>query len=166
MLPLTLSNFLLYSALVWGSNIMLNLLGIIKQYIPRVKKLDPPLDFSLCYKGERLLGNSTTFWGLFLSLIASTILIFQDPFFIWSIPLLVYLGHALGSFIKRRLHKAGGEFVPLVDHGDYTIVTGVVLWLAGCVPPTLALWSIIITYIIHPVVCFLAFRLRLRERPY
>ncbi len=145
----------------------LNLLYIIKRYIPKTKKMDLPIDGNLKYKGEPLIGESTTLAGLILSLLFSIIffIYFNNP--IWTlIPVLVYLGHLSGSFIKRRMHKKGGEFVPFVDHGDYIVLTGIVFFMLHFISLKFFIFSILLTYLLHPVVCFLAFRLKIREYPY
>jgi hypothetical protein len=167
MILLTISNFTIYCSLVWGTNMLLNVLGIIKMHIPTTKRLDRPIDGGLEYKGDRLVGESTTIAGIILCLIISAVLFFITHNFIWAIiPMLVYLGHMSGSIIKRRMHKNGGEFVPFIDHGDYTILTGFVFVLLHYITPLFAILNILITYIIHPIVCVLAFKLKLREHPY
>lgn len=167
MMLLTINNFLLYCLIAWGTNMLLNVLGIIKLHFPNVINLDKPIDFGLEYRGDRLIGESTTIVGLILSILISVILYLTKFHFIWIyIPLLVYFGHTLGSIIKRRMHKKGGEFVIFVDHGDYMILTGTVFVLMNYVTPLFAILSILVTYIFHPIVCFIAFKLKLRKLPY
>lgn len=162
-----IDDFLMYLFLAWGTNMSLNLLYVLKKYVPKTASFDYPIDGGLQYKGNRLVGESTTVWGLILCLAISFVVYFYFSSFKWLIiPLLVYCGHMLGSIIKRRMHKKGGEYVPFVDHGDYMILTGLVFMALGYVTPTFALASILITYLLHPIVCFLAFRLKLREHPY
>ncbi len=167
MIPLTINNFLLYFSIVWGTNISLNLLYVVKRYIPRTAYFDRPIDGGLEYKGDRLIGESTTIAGLILCLIISIIFYFTLDNFVWTIiPVLVYLGHMLGSILKRRMHKKGGEFVPFVDHGDYVILVGVVLVMLQCITWKFAILSILATYVLHPLGCLLAFKLKLREYPF
>lgn len=167
MIEPTINSFLMYFFIVWSSNILLNFLYVAKRYIPRTKKLDASIDFGFKWKGYRLLGESTTVAGLILCLVASFILyIFLSSFVFWSIPILVYLGHTLGSFIKRRMHKKDGEFVPFVDHGDYVIFTGVVFLLCREITFSFFISSVLLTYLLHPIACYIAFKLKLREYPY
>jgi len=167
MLPLTTINFLLYFSLAWATNICLNFLYVIKRYSPKTLNFDMPIDGGLKYKGDRLIGESTTIIGLILCLVISIILYFITSNFMWGIiPLLVYVGHLLGSFIKRRMHKKGGEFVPFIDHGDYMVTTGFVFVLLNYISINFALLSITLTYILHPIACFIAFKFKLRENPY
>jgi len=166
MIKLTINNFLIYFCLAWGTNISLNLFYVIKKYIPEFKSLNYPIDFNLKYRGDRLIGDSIDFVGLFFCLVLSVVL----SFFInvtWAmIPLIVQAGGMLGSFIKRRFHKKSGEFMPFVDHGDYMLLLGVIFVSLGYISLWFALLAILITYILHPIACIIAFKLKLRERPY
>jgi hypothetical protein len=167
MLPLTTINFLLYFSLAWATNICLNFLYVIKRYSTKSLNFDMPIDGGIKYKDDRLIGESTTIIGLILCLMISIILYFITSNFMWEIiPLLVYFGHLLGSFVKRRMHKKGGEFVPFIDHGDYMITTGFVFVLLNYISINFALLSITLTYILHPIACFIAFKFKLRENPY
>lgn len=167
MIAFTLNNFLIYFIVAWGANISLNFLYIMKRYIPEFKNLDYPLDFNLSYKGNRLMGSSINIIGLFFCLFISVGLYFLvNSSILASIPLIVYLGGAIGSFIKRRFNKKSGEFMPLVDHGDYIVLLGVVFVLNGYISVWFALTAILITYILHPIACLVAFKLKLRKNPY
>lgn len=167
MLDFNLNNFLIYFSLTWGTNIALNFLYVIKKYIPLASSYDYPLDCGLKYKKNRLLGDSTTIVGLILSFLISLSLYLQatnTPWFL--LPVLVYLGHAGGSFIKRRLNKDGGEFLPLIDHGDYMLLSGAVFVILGYLNFYFAFSAILLTYLLHPLFCLLAFKLKLRENPF
>ncbi|HAS80749.1 MAG: hypothetical protein UR25_C0003G0049 [Candidatus Nomurabacteria bacterium GW2011_GWE1_32_28] len=167
MIPTTINNFIIYSVLIWGTNMLLNVLGTIKLHFPSTKKYDKPIDARIEYKGDRLIGESTTIVGLIVCIMISIILYFVGFDFKWVIiPFLVYTGHTLGSIIKRRMHKKGGEFVPFIDHGDYTITTGIIFIALGYITPIFAILSISLTYIFHPIMCYLAYKIKLRERPY
>lgn len=166
-MPQTIDTFLVYLFLTWGTNMSLNLLYVLKRYIPKTASFDYPIDGRIQYKGDRLVGESTTVWGLVLCFIISIVLFFHVLSLKWAIvPLLVYCGHTIGSIIKRRMHKKGGEYVPFLDHGDYMILTGLMFVMLGYITPIFAFSSILITYLLHPIVCFLAFKLKLREHPY
>ena len=167
MINFTFNNFLIYFLIAWGANIALNFLYIIKRYIPEFKNLNYPLDFGLTYKGERLLGDSVNIIGFIFCLFISLSLYFFIHNLAWSIiPVIVYIGNLLGSFIKRRVHKKSGEFMPLVDHGDYMILLGFIFILKGYISFSFALSALLLTYLLHPLACLLAFKLKLRERPY
>ena len=167
MIPLTFNNFLIYFSLAWFSNICLNFLYVIKRYSPKTLKFDRPIDGGLKYEGHPLLGESTTFIGLVVVVFLSKIIFLFTHITMWSIiPILVYLGHLLGSFIKRRMHKKEGEFVPFIDHGDYMITLGVIFILLNYISINFAILGVLITYILHPIACLIAFKLKLRENPY
>ena len=157
----------MYFSIAWGTNIALNFLYVIKRYFPKFNKLDYPIDFKLRYKKNRLLGDSTTIIGLILSFIIGLIIYSITLNIIWAlIPLIVYFGHLLGSFIKRRMNKNGGQFVPVIDHGDYMLLLGISFVLLNYISVPFALLALVLTYILHPVACLIAFKLKLRENPY
>ena len=167
MLDFNIQNFLIYFSIAWGTNISLNLLYVLKRYLPLFNKLDYPLDFKINYKKNRLLGDSTTIVGLIISLIISlTIYIITNSFVWFIIPIIVYLGHLAGSFVKRRLNKNGGDFLPIIDHGDYMLLLGLIFISLGYINFYFAILALIITYILHPLACLMAYKLKLRERPY
>jgi hypothetical protein len=145
---------------------------VAKRYIPRLRNFDYPIDCRLNYRKDRLIGNSTTFAGLALCLLISVyfyffVFKFSNYQIAWSIvPLGVYFGHLLGSFIKRRLHKKDGEFVPVVDHGDYMILLGIIFVTLHYINILFAVLALLLTYFLHPLACRLAFRLKMREYPY
>jgi len=166
MIELTPFNFLIYFSIAWGTNISLNLLYVINKYFPRILSFDKPVDGGLKYRGDRLIGKSATVVSFFLCLFLSTIIYFIFDH-IWAfIPILVFLGQVVGSFVKRRMHKKDGEFVLFVDHGDYMIITGSFFVIFGFISIKFALLALILTYILHPIACIIAFKLGMKEHPY
>ncbi|MFA5131558.1 MAG: CDP-archaeol synthase [Patescibacteria group bacterium] len=167
MLSFNLSNFLIYFSIAWGTNIALNFLYVIKRYFPRFNDFDYPIDFKIKCGARRLFGDSTTIIGLILSLIISLLINMSTGTLVWTIiPPIIYLGHLMGSFIKRRMNKGGGEFVPVIDHGDYMLLLGIIFISCHYVSLLFALLALILTYILHPLACIIAFKLKLREHPY
>ncbi len=154
--------------LTWGTNIAFNLLYVAKKYIKGFAKYDRPIDFGkYFFDGRRILGESTTFLGLVFALLISLLALKSNLFekmIALMVPLLVYIGHALGSFIKRRMNK--NSFVPFIDHGDYMIMSGFVLVILGYVSFSLALVCLLLTYVLHPLAVLLAFKLGLKEHNY
>ncbi len=162
-----------FAAPLWLINMSLNLIYIVKLYSPKVKSFDRPLDAQKSMSdGSRILGNSTTWLGIVVALCAGLIvqnLVKQDfeqgvLFGIVS-GLSVYLGHAIGSFIKRRFKYQDGEFMPFVDHADYVIFSGIVFGLLGVVPWSVIGVAILVTYIVHPIVTYLSYLLKLHKHP-
>jgi CDP-2,3-bis-(O-geranylgeranyl)-sn-glycerol synthase len=167
MMDLTTTNFFIYFSLAWGANIALNFLYVIKRYFPVFKRFDRSIDWGLRYKGSRLIGDSTTVVGLVISLALCAILYLATSEFMWAvIPAIVYLGDLIGSFIKRRMRKKEGEFVPFIDHGDYMLLLGITFILSGYISFSFAISALLLTYILHPIACLIAFKFKLREHPY
>lgn len=169
MMTLSIGNILLFLSILWLTNGTLNLLYVLKKHVPFVKTIDRPIDLGkLFFDKKRILGNSTTILGLVVALLFSllfSLINLYSPTVAFLTPLLVFLGHAIGSFIKRRLNK-NDVFVPFVDHGDYVIMSGVVLFSLGQISGTLALVCLLITYIAHPFIVHVAYKWGLRERYY
>jgi hypothetical protein len=160
-------NFLIYFSLAWGANIVLNLLYVIKRYVPGASRFDRPLDFKIIYKKNRLIGDSITIAGLAVSLLFGLILYILIKNIVWSIiPIIVFMGDLLGSFIKRRISKKRGEFVLFVDHGNYMILLGAIFMLLHYIDIFFAFTALLLTYMLHPLACIIAYRLNLRENPY
>lgn len=164
---LSIYNFVLYVGIAWGTNILFNLLYVLKRYRPIYTSKDRAIDGNIIFFGNRLVGESTTVFGLIIAILASILMhyLFHTTY-LSVIPLLVYLGHTFGSFIKRRFGIEDGKFMPLVDHGDYMITTGTILVAFGYISWELALAGLVFTYVFHPLACFIAFKLKLRQHPY
>lgn len=167
MVPLTPTNFFIYFFIAWSANISLNLLYVVKKYVPEFKYLNYPLDLRLSFRGERLIGDSVNIIGLVFSLAISLAVYSATQTAIWaSIPVLVYAGNMLGSFIKRRMHIKSGEFLPIADHGDYMLLLGIVFVSLHYIDTLFAVLAILLTYLLHPLACLVAYKLGLREHPY
>lgn len=153
--------------LTWLSNIMLNLLGTAKIYSKKIKSYDKPIDANLYINGHRLIGDSSTVGGLFICIFLTLCIYFMSADYAYAIiPLLVYSGDTLGSFIKRRFDMREGSFLPIVDHGDYMIFTGIVMVLFERIHVFEFLLLLLITYALHPLATFAAYRLKLRTKPF
>lgn len=170
MTDLNIHNFILFISIAWGANIMLNLVYVLKKYVPGSISFDAPLDMGVIFfDHQRLFGDSTTFLGIIASIFFTVVVCLTGLYpkaVAVSVPFLVYAGHMTGSFIKRRLRVADGKYIPLLDHGDYIILSGGVLYATGNI--TLALWlsALTFTYIFHPLACLVAYKLKLKENPY
>lgn len=158
-----ITQILLFCAPCWIVNISLNLF----KFIPGVAKLDRPLDNKKIFFDQRpVLGKSTTIIGLVVAAAMGFIFgFFIGQFKGLMVGLGVYFGHALGSFIKRRLNIASGDFLPFVDHGDYIFLTGMIFIFFGWIQPSIFLYSFVLTLLVHPFACYIGFKLGLREKP-
>jgi len=144
----------------------LTVFGYAGRRLSWIGKLDRRLDAGTYLPdGYRLLGDSTTLGGLIVALALGAAGQAIWPglhFFAYS--LLVYAGHALGSFVKRRFGVPRGAFVPFIDHGDYVIVAG----MYACAIGALSLFGYVIAYLITlavtPLITRAAHTFHIRER--
>ncbi len=146
-------------------NIALNIFWEIKRKY-NFEKLDVHFDFDRTFKsGKKIIGTSTTWGGLVLCLLLGIIIewLYPNSFHAVLLSVCVFFGHAIGSFIKRRLGLPRGKYLPVVDHGDYIILTTSVFYVLGYANLLTMLLSIGIILVIHPVVCISAYYLGLRE---
>lgn len=153
----------------WLINISLNGLYVLKLIWPNFTQYDYPLDGrNNWFDGQRILGSSTTIPGILVALGAGLLCtqVFNYHFALGLLfGICVYGGHALGSFIKRRFKYKDGDFMPVVDHGDYVITTGLVMILANKFAWTTVITGILITYILHPIFTYLSYKLKLHKEP-
>lgn len=155
-------NFVAYC---WFINISLNILGTINLKFPSLKKLDRPFDGGLVLPDRyRLLGESTTWGGLVLALVLGSLFAYIYPgnYFLVK-ALCVFFGHATGSFIKRRLGMPRGAYLPVINHGDHVILTGVVSIYLGILSIQAFLVALLITLVITPLVTMGFYKLGLRD---
>lgn len=164
-MSLLLSQILSFLPWCMVVNVSLNIFGFVASRWPSLKAIDRPADFGIVLPdGERVFGNGRTVGGILLCVFLG---IAGEAFFpghnLLLFALLVVVGDMAGSFIKRRLGMACGEFLPFVDHGDYVIVTGGVLWLMGAI--SLPAWALsyVLVLVLTPPVTWSAHALRLRE---
>ena len=168
-----LTEVLQFAIPCWLVNMSLNLLYVIKLRFPKVVQIDKPLDGNLSFAGgSRILGHSTTVLGLAMAVFSGSIIliVFQQSFSkgLWLgviVGLCVYFGHALGSFVKRRFGYKDGEFMPVADHGDYVLLTGIVLGLMHQYAWLSILVAILITYIVHPIFTYLSYLAKWHKHP-
>ncbi len=164
-------DILLFTVPCWIINMSLNGIYVAKLYFPSVTQFDRPFDNNIVLPdGRRLLGNSTTWLGIVVAVVVGVVvqqILFSNKNF-WQgviIGLTVFFGHALGSFIKRRLNYSDGQFLPLVDHADYIILSGVVLGVMQKFAWPVIILGILITYIVHPIVTYLFYLLKWHKHP-
>jgi CDP-2,3-bis-(O-geranylgeranyl)-sn-glycerol synthase len=146
-------------------NISLNLFWETKRKY-HLEKYDVHFDFDKKFKsGKPIIGTSTTWGGLLVAVLLGLLIdvLFPHTFHGLLISFCVFFGHALGSFIKRRLGIPRGQYLPIVDHGDYIILATLAFYLLHYINPIVMLISIVITLAVHPLVCLSAHKLGLRE---
>ena len=160
----TLFNLLQFIIPAWSINILLNLLYPLSQRFTFIKKINTPLDGNACIGKNRLLGNSTTLLGLGVALCGGLIfqIVYPESHGV-LIALGMYLGHMLGSFIKRRLGYEDGKYLFGVDHGDGILVAGFLLFRNGYITGLIYILGVITTYLLFPLLCRIGFSLKLRK---
>jgi hypothetical protein len=145
-------------------NIFLNLFGFFKNYFS-LEKLDLPVDLhKKFYDGRRILGESTTYGGLVIVLIFGLVIsLFLNDYYELLKAILVYIAHTLGSFIKRRLGKKDGEYVPILNHGDYIVLISLVFIFLNKIDFIIGIFSIIFILIITPLLTISSYYLGIRK---
>ncbi|MDB4992296.1 MAG: hypothetical protein JWL75_541 [Parcubacteria group bacterium] len=151
----------------WTVNLSLNALGYATLRFAWLRTRDRALDGrEAFFDHKRFLGDSTTWGGLILVAILGLIGMNIWPGrYLLLLSFSVYAGHALGSFIKRRLELPRGAYLPFVDHGDYLITAGAVACALGIVSGWSIVFWIFFTIATTPLVTSAAFYLHLRRAP-
>lgn len=93
--------------------------------------------------------------------------IFNNQYlYYFLICLFVALGDTLGSIIKRRLKIPSSNFLPFVDHGDYIITTGLVFLYLNYITAQVLIYTLLITYILHPIACLIGYKMKIKKQPF
>lgn len=131
-------------------------------------KFDYPFDFKIkFFDGNRILGESTTWGGLLVVILLGFISDFwlDIGFSLILFGLLVFFGHALGSFIKRRFNYERGRFMPIIDHGDYIIFSGIFFLINNKIEFNTFIISLLLVLLFQPLVTFIFYKIGLRDNP-
>ncbi|HNT30374.1 MAG TPA: CDP-archaeol synthase [bacterium] len=157
-----MSAILTFALPCWIINTALNLIPLSTW----LRKCDRPLDQGwIARDTHRLLGTSTTIAG---GLIAVTLgaglgVVAHNTLRGLLLGLLVYGGHALNSWLKRRLHLQDGAYFP-GDHISSILLACLVFVSLSIITPYQALIALLLTACIHPLGCYAAYRLKIRKR--
>jgi CDP-2,3-bis-(O-geranylgeranyl)-sn-glycerol synthase len=145
------------------ANLSFNVFYEIKRYF-KIQNWDRPLDCNIMIRQKRVLGESTTIGGLgvaiIMGILLSTVPIFSDTI-IKS--LLAYFGHAAGSFLKRRMGMERGEYAPIIDHGDYMIITSLFFIFSEQIDISVAIIGTAAVLIVQPIITWSAWKIGIRE---
>ena len=154
--------------------------------IPPLKNWDAPLDGGLKYRGQRLLGANKTWRGLIAGTItgaatgavlilvnhaspyiAENADIFSDQinliFLGGLLGLFALLGDAVKSFFKRRIGVRPGRAWPPLDQIDYILGAYFIIGFIFDLTPTHYLTGLLTYALIHPVISYSAFLLKLKK---
>ena len=156
----------------WITNISFQCIWACKSLVPqnhplRKTKIDS-FDFTFIDK-KPFIGSGLR--------ITSAVPILLLPFFFnaalpvslgyyFKITSFVFLGDFLGSIVKRRMGYKKGEFALFVDHGDYIITTGIIFLFLNYISMPTFLYSLLLTYILHPIACYIGYTLHLKKEPF
>ncbi|MBU3904656.1 MAG: CDP-2,3-bis-(O-geranylgeranyl)-sn-glycerol synthase [Nanoarchaeota archaeon] len=155
---------------------------------PPLAKGKRPIDFGLKIGGIRILGDGKTWEGTIFGYVAGVIigllLLYLQPFLntifnpqgiflpqftlliVLIIPLAGLLGDMLGSVIKRRMKMERGAEAPMLDQLDF--IFGVILFTYTLIEYTMTmiLLLVILTYFVHRLASFIAFKIKIKKEPW
>ena len=145
---------------------------------PMLFKGKKPIDFNRRFiDGKPIFGAHKTIRGFISGLIAGSIVAIIQK--IIALPtmqsslaiglLLTFgalIGDLVGAFIKRRVNIPPGEPFPLLDQLDF--VVSAFLFASIIAPPKIetVIFVVIITPLLHVLTNFLAFILKIKDRPF
>lgn len=162
------------TAPVWGAK------------IPLLKNWNTPLDLGIKYKGKRLLGDNKTYRGILMGFASGaatgTVLAYissQSTYVSGRIDIfsseinLILLGGLLGlfallgdaakSFFKRKAGIKPGRAWPILDQIDYILGAYIVIGLIFNLTPTHYIVGLITYALIHPLISYAAYLLKLKK---
>ena len=179
---------------MWMAELLITMWLLLPTYIPNNVAVivggGPPLDRGLMLHGRRLLGDGKTIRGAVGGAVAGAIVagglnmlqpaieplvgvLPQFPLLvIIALPVGAIMGDIAGSFLKRRGGYARGAAIPVLDQLDFllgaTLLTLLVApgWLSRTVTPTIGLFAIVLTLVLHRIANIVAFRLGLKQEPH
>jgi CDP-diglyceride synthetase len=155
-----MTEILLYALPCWVFNLFYTFVPHLKKWFPFLSRIDIPLS----EKRVGVQGTLTLPIVLLLPLIFLPFIL--SPYYILLLQsACVALGDIVGSFIKRSFGFPKGKYVPGIDHGDYMIMTGAVFVGLGLVPFYVAFQALIITYLAHPLFCYVGWMLGIKREP-
>lgn len=143
--------------------------------VARVLKRTHPIDGGRCFlDGRRILGDGKSVEGFVSGVVAGMAvglalerLCALSTGEALTLSLGAMLGDALGSFIKRRFGLERGEPAPLLDQLSFLLIALLMYQLAyGRLDAPIVATLIAATPPVHLLANYLAYRLRLKEKPW
>ncbi len=148
-----------------------------------------PIDFGKRWKdGKRILGEGKTFEGLILgvslgtlvgvveTLLMPTFNAYASQWGVQMIPMSFFIGFMISlgaltgdivaSFIKRRVGMKRGEGAPLLDQIDFVVGAIIFSFFFTDISIWMILMMVIITPLVHRIVCIAAYHLKLKQVPW
>ncbi|MGB4965861.1 MAG: CDP-archaeol synthase [Microgenomates group bacterium] len=165
-----------------------NMAPIFASKIPWLKTLDFPMDFYVQYRGKRLLGDHKTIRGLISGILLgiATVYVQKQLFlsseFIQTVSLLHYptqsaltlgtllgagalIGDAVESFFKRQLDIESGKSWFPYDQIDYIVGAAIFIFPLIALSIVEYTQTILIFFILHILVTYVGFQLKLKKDP-
>jgi len=167
-----LLNYLWFIVITYVTNgSLLAGVSIIKR-VPKSglrNKLLTPLDFNKkFFDGRVLIGDHKPIAGFFIAILWSILffLVYRHTFALF-LPLAVFVGDILGSFLKRRLGMKNGESLIVVDQLNFFAASYiVVIWLGINFPFSDFLLLSVLTFFVHIATNIFAYKIRMKDKPW
>lgn len=168
--PLFLIHILSFALPCWITNISFQFIRAVKDRVPTHHKIRnyniDKFDFTFFDKKPFIGGGIRItsivpviilplFFNLYISISYSYYLLLTSS---------VFAGDLLGSFIKRRFNYRKGEFMPFIDHGDYILFTGIIFIHLKFISLQVFLGTLFLTYILHPLICFIGYKMHIKNQ--
>lgn len=160
-----------------------NMICGLVRYVPF---LNQPIDFGHSWRGKRIFGDHKTFRGFFFGIMAAIIVAYVQVkiynvnniyysfdysklnFWLWGFlsGFGALFGDLIRSFFKRRIGiKPGGIWFPF-DQADYIIGAAIFTSLYGTLSWRQYLASIIFSIIVHPLINYMAYLLKIQKNKF
>lgn len=163
---------LIFSAIVfawpfWITNIAFTFVRGMRSSMPFFRRHDAPIDGGALWRGKRIFGDSRSWLSVLLAVIIGIVLSIAGSNLVFLVKsLLTQFGTLIGSFIKRRLGIHSGDRLFLVDQADYMILA-CCIWIFMYPEKWLVfLTALVMTVIAQPLISYIGYQLRIKERPY
>lgn len=165
-----------------------NVFAFLSSKIPYIKKLNYPVDFKLKFRGKRVLGSHKTIRGFVVGIALAIVGVYFQVFLYTSVPFMREIktidyaainpilfgflagfgalsGDAIKSFFKRQMNLSPGKSWVPFDQIDY--ILGGILFTYFYVPLhwTEYLLLFFVWFMIHPLISFWGYLLKLKKQP-
>ncbi|MEN9921328.1 MAG: CDP-archaeol synthase [Candidatus Parcubacteria bacterium] len=164
-----LVEILTFAVPCWITNMSFQFIRAVKDRVPKnhwVRKYNVDNFDFIFIDGKPFVGSGIRISSIIPILILPSIFNFFIPISYTYYALLtfsVFLGDLLGSFIKRRFDYPKGKFMPIIDHGDYILFTGIFFILLDLLSYKIFFITLFITYLIHPLTCYVGYQLGIKK---
>ena len=130
---------------------------------------DKPVDFGKnFFDRKRFFGDGVSICGVLISAIMGTTVGLLQGRVLDGFVLAVggWFGNCIASFFKRRLSLKRGDFFPVIDHIDYILGALILYSLFNPIETYIIFYSVILTLVFHPLICYIGYKLNIKEKPW